>query len=202
MSTIVKVLAIHGSPHAGGSSDQLLTAYCEGLTKSAAASGVKVEVTKVVLSEKRFSPCKYCAACHKSNGPCVMKDDVSDILNKVVESDVIVHSVPIWFYGIPGFVKGYLDRWTSLCVESWEGYRADISEKMVGKVMAALAVCGDPSYKKMCASALETFELVAGYKEGCVKWAGGVSTCCESMEGALKDAEKLGADSLALFLKK
>lgn len=201
MTTVVKVLAIHGSPHVGGNSDKLLTAYCDSLVKSA-PSNVKVEVTKVVLAQKHFSPCKYCAGCHKSCGPCVMKDDVTDLLNTVVESDIIVHSVPVWFYGIPGFVKGYLDRWTSLCVESWEDYRADIADKMNGKVMAALAVCGDTCHKEMCSMAINTFKMTAAYREDRVKWAGGVTATCCDLDSGIKDAEKLGEESLALFLKK
>ena len=201
MTTVVKVLAIHGSPSVGGSSDTLLNAYIDSLTKSA-PSNVKVEVTKVCLAQKRFTPCKYCASCHKSGGPCVMKDDVSDLLNTIVDSDIIVHSVPIWFFGIPGFVKGYIDRWTSLCTPSWEDYRADIAEKMNGKVMAALAVCGDTCYKEMCASAINTFKMIAAYRADRTKWAGGVSATCCDMESGIKGAEKLGKDSLALFLKK
>ena len=201
--SVVKVLAILGSPHINGSTDKMLTAYCDGLAKAAEGNkDVKVEINKVVLSQKRFSPCKYCAACHKSCGPCVQKDDVTDLLNEVVKSDIVVHAVPVWFYGVPGFVKGYIDRWTSLCVESWEDYRVDIADKMNGKVMAAIAVCGDPEYKDMCFSAIDTFKKVAAYRADRVKWAGGVSTCCDIVDTSLESCAKLGDDSLALFLKK
>ena len=201
--SVVKVLAILGSPHINGSTDKMLTAYCDGLAKAAEGNkDVKVEINKVVLSQKRFSPCKYCAACHKSCGPCVQKDDVTDLLNEVVESDIIVHAVPVWFFGVPGFVKGYIDRWTSLYVDSWENFRPDIADKMKGKVMASMADCGAPNYKEMCASTMKILKTMGTFVPDHVKWAGGVSCCCYDMDAALKDCTKLGADSLALFLKK
>ena len=201
--SVIKVLAILCSPHINGTSDKMLTAYCEGLAKAAEGNkDIKVEVNKVVLSQKRFSPCKYCAACHKSCGPCVQKDDGTELLNQVVESDITVHALPVWFFGVPGYAKGYIDRWASFYVESWESFRPDIADKMKGKVMAATAVCDDHRYKEMCPSTIDTFKSLATFIPDHIKWAGGVSVCRDNVDTSLESCAKLGADSLALFLKK
>lgn len=197
--SVVKVLAVLGSPNTDGTSNKMLTNYCDGITKAAAEKGITVEVKKVVLAQKQYSPCKYCTACHKT-GKCALKDDINDILEDLVNSDIVVHAVPIWYFGMPGYVKVYVDRWTALYKPGWAGFRDEIAGKMKGKVFATLAVCGAPNAQEMCASSIAIFKETIDITPE-VKWAGSVSTSASGMD-ALGKCEKLGKDSLAMFLEK
>ena len=198
--SVVKVLAILGSPNTEGTSNQMLTKYCDGVAKAAAEKGVKVEVKKIVLSQKQYSPCKFCTSCYKT-GKCALKDDLNDVLDDFVNSDIVVHAFPIWYFGMPGFVKVYVDRWTSLYNPHWAGFRSEIADKMKGKVTAVLSVCGAPNADEMCESSISVFRTTFNLSR-VIKWAGSVSTAGSKMEKALVDSEKLGEDSFALFLEK
>jgi len=51
-------------------------------------------------------------------GECFIKDDMSEILDKMQEADVIVMSSPVYFYSIDAQIKALIDRsvarWTEI----------------------------------------------------------------------------------------
>lgn len=98
-----KVLIISASPRKGGNSDTL----CDKFMQGAESVGHKVE--KIILREKKINYCTGCGYCNTS-GECSQKDDMADILDKMVNSDVIVFSTPIYFYAIAGQMKTFIDR--------------------------------------------------------------------------------------------
>ncbi|MDV8115892.1 flavodoxin family protein [Bacillus sp. BAU-SS-2023] len=97
------VLVLSGSPRKSGNSDLL----CNQLVLGAKEVGNKVE--KIFLSEKKIGYCRGCYAC-ESSGRCVQKDDMEDILEKIVNSDVIVMASPVYFYTIDAQIKTLIDR--------------------------------------------------------------------------------------------
>lgn len=97
------VLVLSGSPRKSGNSDLL----CNQLVLGAKEAGNKVE--KIFLSEKKIGYCRGCYAC-ESSGRCVQKDDMEDILEKIVNSDVIVMASPVYFYTIDAQIKTLIDR--------------------------------------------------------------------------------------------
>lgn len=97
------VLILSGSPRKGGNSDIL----CDEFAKGAVASGNLVE--KIRIAEKSVAPCRGCYAC-KSGGICAIKDDMAEILQKLILADVIVLSSPVYFYSIDAQLKAVIDR--------------------------------------------------------------------------------------------
>ena len=79
-----KVLILSGSPRIGGNSDIL----CDEFMKGAIESGNDVE--KINVSKKKIDYCKACYYCQKSGGECIIKDDMAEILQKIIDSDVLV----------------------------------------------------------------------------------------------------------------
>lgn len=55
--------------------------------------------------------CKGCLGC-VSSGECVIHDDMSGILEDMVDADVIVFASPIYFNTISGQMKTMIDRLT------------------------------------------------------------------------------------------
>lgn len=117
-----KVLIISGSPRKGGNSDIL----CDQFMAGAIAAGHQVE--KVRLQEKKINFCLGCGVCNETHR-CIQKDDMADLLDKMVNADVIVLATPVYFYGMDGQMKTFIDR----CVPRY----TEISDKDFYFIVAA-----------------------------------------------------------------
>ena len=98
-----KVLIISTSLR-GGSNSEILAKECE---KGALASGHDVELLSLKGKDIKF--CIGCLYC-QSKGTCVLKDDVAEIMEKVLAAEVIVYATPIYYYEMSGQMKTLLDR--------------------------------------------------------------------------------------------
>lgn len=99
-----KVLILSGSPRKGGNSDML----CDEFARGAEESGHQVE--KIRVSEKNIHPCVACYHCRDNGGECVFKDDMADVLQKMIDADVLVLASPVYFYSIDAQLKAVIDR--------------------------------------------------------------------------------------------
>ena len=99
-----KVLILSGSPRKNGNSDTL----CDAFMKGAQKSGHDVE--KIYIASKNISYCRGCYFCQRNNGICAIKDDMPEIIEKMISADVIVLSSPIYFYSINAQMKAVIDR--------------------------------------------------------------------------------------------
>lgn len=88
----------------GGSNSDILARECE---KGAVDVGHTAEY--ISLKGKEIKYCIGCLAC-QSKGSCVINDDVSVIMDKVKNADVIVFATPIYYYEMCGQMKTLLDR--------------------------------------------------------------------------------------------
>ena len=98
-----KVLILSGSPRKDGNSDLL----CNEFMKGAENAGNSVE--KIRVSEKNIGYCRACYAC-KGTGTCTIKDDMAEVLQKIIDADVIVLASPVYFYSIDAQLKALIDR--------------------------------------------------------------------------------------------
>jgi multimeric flavodoxin WrbA len=106
-----KVLVLSSSPRRGGNSDLL----CDQFTSGAKESGNNVE--KIFLKDKKINYCTGCGTCIDIGKKCSQKDDMSEVLDKMVESDVIVMATPVYFYTMCGQMKTLIDRTCSRYTE-------------------------------------------------------------------------------------
>lgn len=98
-----KILILSGSPRKNGNSDLL----CDEFAKGATEAGHIVE--KIRVAEKNIGFCRGCYAC-KKEGVCAIKDDMAEILQKIIDADVIVLASPVYFYSIDAQLKALIDR--------------------------------------------------------------------------------------------
>jgi len=98
-----KVLILSGSPRKNGNSDML----CDEFMKGAIESGNEVE--KIRVAEKKIGFCLGCYAC-ENTGVCAIKDDMAEVLQKMIDVDVIVLASPVYFYSIDAQLKALIDR--------------------------------------------------------------------------------------------
>ncbi len=97
------VLVLSSSPRKGGNSDLL----CDQFVLGAKEAGHRAE--KVFLKEKRIAYCTGCMACQKSR-KCSQRDDMAEVLEKMVAADVIVMATPVYFYSMAAQMKTLIDR--------------------------------------------------------------------------------------------
>ncbi|WP_094605694.1 FMN-dependent NADH-azoreductase [Sporomusa silvacetica DSM 10669] len=97
------ILILSASPRKGGNSETL----CDQFAKGAQEVGHTVE--KIRLHEQNISFCTGCAACLKL-GHCVQNDDMTAILEKMAQADVIVLATPVYYYTMNAQMKVMIDR--------------------------------------------------------------------------------------------
>ena len=99
-----KVLILSGSPRKGGNSDIL----CDEFARGAQEAGHDVE--KIRVAAKKVAPCSGCYYCRSHSGECAHKDDMAQILQRMIDADVIVLASPVYFYSIDAQLKAVIDR--------------------------------------------------------------------------------------------
>ncbi len=102
----MKVLAINGSPHAKGSTFTAINFVADELKKE------NVEVEIVHIGAKPIQGCTACRSCLKMDDPrCIFADDaVNECIEKSKSVDGIIFGTPVYFAGIAGSMKCFLDR--------------------------------------------------------------------------------------------
>ena len=97
------VLKLSSSPRRNGNSDLLCDRFLEG----AKSSGHTVE--KIFIKDKNINYCTGCSSCSMGKS-CPQKDDMPEILEKMINADVIVMATPVYFYTMCGQMKTFIDR--------------------------------------------------------------------------------------------
>ena len=130
-----KIIGINSSPRLKGQASKLLDISL----KAASLQGVKTE--KIDLYLYRIEPCIGCVSRDQQlcRFPCVIKDEANKIMDKILESDGMIISTPVYWYSPPGHLKNLIDRMTALenMIEI-EG-----RSLLEGKVVGVIAVGND-----------------------------------------------------------
>jgi multimeric flavodoxin WrbA/putative sterol carrier protein len=119
----MKILAIQGSPRPKASNtEKLLQQFLNG----ARSEGAEVET--IYLKEKEIHPCIGCYTCWtKTPGVCVFKDDMPELLEKVMGTDLLVYATPLYVYNVSALTKAFQERLLPLLdphlVKEGETYR-------------------------------------------------------------------------------
>ncbi len=140
-----KVLILSSSYRKGGNSDTL----CDQFAKGAAEVGNEVE--KIFVNDKNIAYCKGCGVCNTTH-KCVIKDDMAEILDKMVSADVIVMATPVYFYSMNGQMKTLIDR------------TVPRYEEISGKDFYFIVAAADTSHANM----EKTLDGFRGFTEDCL----------------------------------
>jgi multimeric flavodoxin WrbA len=99
-----KVLVLSSSPRRGGNSDLLCDQFIDG------SKEVGHVTEKIFLKDKKINYCTGCGSCIDRGKKCSQKDDMDEILDKMVAADVIVMATPVYFYTMCAQMKTLIDR--------------------------------------------------------------------------------------------
>jgi multimeric flavodoxin WrbA len=104
----VKVLVVNGSPRKTWNTATLLQKCAEG----AASQGAVTEW--IHLYDLAFKGCISCFACKTIGGAnygrCAVKDDLSPVLEKAMNADVLLMGSPIYLGSVTGEMQSFLER--------------------------------------------------------------------------------------------
>jgi len=164
----MKILGISGSPRSDKKSG------CYKLTKAVLeATGMEYEL--ISLRGKDIKGCTACLKCVEDN-VCVLKDDMADIRQKLVEADAFVIGGPNYYAGLSATMHAFLERMYQ--------FRHREVDTLWGKLMVAVGVGGgdgeivtEEIERFMGYRLVETVAKVAGQGEACCFSCGYGETC-------------------------
>ena len=104
----MKALFINGSPRKNWNTFKLLDSAMNGASEAGA------ETELIHLYDLNFKGCVSCFACklksRKQTGLCAFKDALTPVLEKALNSDVIVMGSPIYFSFQTGMMRSFIER--------------------------------------------------------------------------------------------
>lgn len=132
-------LALSSSPRKDGNSRLLAQAVLDG----AASRGHHVELAD--LADSVQAPLRDCRTCRRLDGGCTIEDGYEQlVLRKVLPADALVLATPLYFYGIAGQLKIFIDRLFCYIKSDYPDSGA-VKAGLVGKKIV-LAVTSEESY--------------------------------------------------------
>lgn len=102
----MKILVLNGSPKKDKSDTMHLTrAFLAGMNEV-----TDNEIRVIHAAERHIEYCTGCLGCMRNGGTCVHHDDMPEILEEILDSDVLLLSFPLYCYGMPAPLKALIDR--------------------------------------------------------------------------------------------
>lgn len=123
----MKILGIMGSPRKMGNTEILLDVSLEEIKNSG------MTVTKISLRGKKIASCTGCEKCHET-GRCVIKDDMEEIYQEMLESKGIIWATPVYFWSMSSLAKTAMDRTYALNYP-----KLQLASKVGGAIVVARA---------------------------------------------------------------
>lgn len=102
----MKVVAINGSPHKKGNTYHALM----GVGKELMENDIDFEI--IHIGNKAVRGCMACGGCSRNKDEkCVITTDpLNEWVQKMKDADGIILGSPVYYAGIPGTMKSFLDR--------------------------------------------------------------------------------------------
>ena len=102
----MKILVLNGSPKRDKSDTMHITrTFLDGMNET-----VPQAVHTIHVIDKQIEYCTGCFSCMRNGGTCVHDDDMREILEEILASDLLIWSFPLYCYGMPAPIKALLDR--------------------------------------------------------------------------------------------
>lgn len=162
----MKTLIINGSLKGEASHSYMVASrFARGIEATADAQTEVIE-----LKNMNISHCVGCFGCWKvTPGQCVIRDDMDIIRDKIMESDNIILSFPLYFFGVSSKMKTMLDRLLPFKMP-YKGrhatednllimdYRYDFSDKR----LILVSTCAHSSTDIVYDSVTREFDMICG----------------------------------------
>jgi len=152
----VNVLVLSSSPRRNGNSRLLAEALLEGVDE-AGHRGALAHVDDHVTSFLRD-----CRGCRGADGRCRIEDGFEALLlERVLPADAVVFATPLYWYGVSGQLKTFLDRIFCYIAASYPG-AAEVVEGLSHKRLALL-ISSEETYVGASLGVLHEIQEYARY---------------------------------------
>ncbi|MDM5190748.1 flavodoxin family protein [Bacillus sp. DX4.1] len=120
------MFVIHGSSRLNGNTETLTQMMIAG-----------IETEQVYLRDQTVHP--ITDQRHDANGFQPVDDDYQQLIEQMLEHDTIVFATPLYWYGMSGHMKNFVDRWS----QSLRDRSLNFKDRIKGKKMYVVIVGGD-----------------------------------------------------------
>lgn len=156
----MKIMVLNGSPKRQNSDVMCLTnAFLQGMND---VSQNEIHVVNAVDCNVKY--CTGCFHCMRTGKGCVIDDDMKDILQEMLQSDLLLFSFPLYCYGMPAPLKAIIDRILPLSSIEMEkvGERYEHVTQADYSHLKYLMICGCgfPNSKRNFEAAVTQFNLL------------------------------------------
>lgn len=101
----MKVIAINGSPRKNSNTENAIKMVFAELE----SQGIETEI--ISIGTDTIRGCISCGGCYKTrNSKCSLDDRLNADIEKIKEADGIILGTPVYYAGMNGTLKAYLDR--------------------------------------------------------------------------------------------
>jgi len=100
----MNIVYVSGSPRRGGNSDSLAHHFLHRCEQSGAT------VTSYYLNGLNYQGCQACDKCKTDSEKCVLKDDLTQVLDHIFVADLVVFASPVYYGDVSAQLKGLIDR--------------------------------------------------------------------------------------------
>lgn len=111
-----KVLVINGSSRKKGNSEYLTEVLLNEIAHSA-----------LFLRDYRIHP--IVDQRHETNGFEVVNDDYDKVIKQVLDYDILIFATPLYWYGMSGLMKNFVDRWSQSLRDKTMDFRGEMAKK-------------------------------------------------------------------------
>ena len=157
----MNIIILEGSPNQNGSAHLLADRFRQG----AESAGHTVEI--ISAAHANIHPCMGCIHCGYE-GPCVQKDDMNDIRQKILSADMLVFATPLYYYGMSAQLKTLIDRFCS--------FNSTLTRKHMRSALIAAAWNSDDWTFEALKSHYKTLVRYLGFKDVGMILGGGCGT--------------------------
>ncbi len=100
----MKIVCLLGSPREKGNSATVANRFC------ATAERLGAQVQVFALNKLEYQGCQACMACKTKLDQCALEDDLTEVLEAVSETDVLVLASPVYYGDLSSQMKAFIDR--------------------------------------------------------------------------------------------
>ncbi len=183
----MKILCLLGSPRPKGNSATIAGRFLE------TAAGLGAETRTFALNRLTYRGCQACYTCKTKLDRCVLKDDLTEVLESVHWADTLVIATPVYYADVTGQLKCFIDRTYSFLKPDYIT-NSSASRLAPGKKLVFIITQGQPDP--------ERFAKVPTRYGSILKWYGfeeshiirgcglGAKAAAAELEPCLKEAEE------------
>ena len=137
----MKTVCVLGSPRPNGNSSVIAKHFCDAM------ENLGSEVQTFALNKLAYRGCQACMTCKTTLDRCVLKDDLTAVLDSLREADLLVMATPVYFSDVSSQMKGFIDRMYSYLVPDYRT-NPEKSRLSPGKKLVFIQVQARPDEHK------------------------------------------------------